>query len=194
MRDRWPRVDTFFHRVTCGGIKIPHPRFYRHRRMSRRMFRRRGKSVLPYDAERTVCCLARKYKERAREKETKISLFCTFQYSEARDYIRAKIHQNLFVEIHIDRRDDTFNILNILLSHLITPSPFRYRVVIVVTPQIPCAHNFRESANNKKRKKKKEKFVTGDWQSLRRDALKFFDVLMAFSPETMFEKFKQAVI
>jgi len=46
VRDRWPRVDTFFHRVTCKGIKIPHPRFYRHRGMSRRMFRRRGKSVL----------------------------------------------------------------------------------------------------------------------------------------------------
>lgn len=40
MQDRWPRVDTFFHRVTCEGIKIPHPRFYRHRGMSRGTFRR----------------------------------------------------------------------------------------------------------------------------------------------------------
>lgn len=64
VRDRWPRVDTFFHRVTCKGIKIPHSRFYRHRGMSRRMFRRRGKSALPEDAERMVRCLAQGFHER----------------------------------------------------------------------------------------------------------------------------------
>jgi len=55
VRDRWPRVDTFFHRLTCEGIKIPHPRFYRHRGMSRGMFHPAGKSAVMANAWKEQC-------------------------------------------------------------------------------------------------------------------------------------------
>jgi len=54
VRDRWPRVDTFFHRLTCEGIKIPHPRFYRHRGMSRGMFHPPGKSAVTVWKEQCI--------------------------------------------------------------------------------------------------------------------------------------------